>query len=173
MMQPAHRRVRNFVRSSNPIETGSVIIFARPSHGQAASCLRCGTRSSRSSELNRLLRSLLMRNKTASNALWRSTRSNRRRLSGSPGTNLPAYTLRRQAHAGNGGCSLRVVWRLYRWLYPHSAWASRVHPSDAARQDEHDIIPAIARRFPNPFRVTDNTFEPPEKRGASSTDGNR
>jgi len=39
---------------------------------------------------------------------------------------------------GNRGCSLRVVWQFYRWLYRHSAWASRVRPSNAARQDEQN-----------------------------------
>jgi hypothetical protein len=40
---------------------------------------------------------------------------------------------------GNEDCRLRVVWRFYKWLYPHSAWASRVPLSNAARLDEHNF----------------------------------
>ena len=114
---------------------------------------------------------LLMQNKTASNASCRSTRNNRGRLSVPSGTNPPAHTTRRRLDEGNGGCSLRVVWQFYRWLYPHSAWAYRVPLSDAARQDEHSIMPAIARRSPDRFRVIENAFAPPEKGEGRSPDG--
>jgi hypothetical protein len=66
---------------------------------------------------------------------------------------------------------LRVVWQFYRWLYPHSAWASRVPLSDTARQDDHSIMPAIVRRFPDSVNVIDNTFAPPQMKGERSPDG--
>ena len=40
--------------------------------------------------------------------------------------------------AGNGGCGLRMAWRFYEWLYPHSGWASRVRLNSAVRQEEHN-----------------------------------
>lgn len=167
----------------NPSDTGNILIFARPCHRQVASCVQCrekpvrcgcGTRSSRSFKLSRRLRRmsrtlLLMPNKAASNASCRSTRSDRGRLSEPSGTNALAHTTRRRLDEGNGGCSLRVVQQFYRWLYPHSAWASRVRLSDDERQ-ERSIMVAIARRFPDRFKVIENAFAPPEKKEGRSPD---
>ena len=50
----------------------------------------------------------------------------------------------------------RVVWRFYRWLYPHSGWASQVRLSDTARQDEHDALPARAAHSAHRFRFVGN-----------------
>ena len=84
---------------------------------------------------------------------------------GSAGPHIQGATRR----VGNRGCSLRVVWQFYRWLYRHSAWASRVRLSDAARQ-ERSIMVAIARRFPDRFKVIENAFAPPEKKEGRSPD---
>jgi hypothetical protein len=66
---------------------------------------------------------------------------------------------------GNGGCSLRVVWQFYRWLYPHSAWASRVRPSDVTRQAETIIRRSAFRAQWQHFADTARVF-----RGGAGSD---
>ena len=94
----------------------------------------------KSSAVISLTRTLLIQNKTVSDDLWRSTQSNRGPTPGSSGTGSARTTHQRAPlhDVGNEDCRLRVVWRFYKWLYPHSAWASRVRLSNAARLDEHN-----------------------------------
>ena len=82
------------------------------------------------------------------------------------GTGQAGSTSRRPIpRSRSRGGTLGVVWRAYRWRYPHSAWASPVCLSDAEPSNEHNNASGLSSgasgktpSYRESFRRTRNLF---------------